>query len=272
MTLQEATLAMLHVRPATISDQKMILYLIDEAADWLRTKGTDQWAAPWPNETERDERVSRGLQGHRTWMVEDDGIPIATISCRPDANPDLWTESEQTDPAVYVSRLVVSRSHAGQGIGTELIDWAGSWARQIYGARWIRIDVWTTNIALHSYYEEQGFNFVRFCDDVEYPSAALFQKPTDHIRRADVPRLKEKPDLIKPGQSVSSADPRAPVMPKARTNAPQSTRASVAYRLSCRCGAAATPLKILVRACACLPGLAVLRNSRTLFQLQSRQR
>lgn len=271
MTPQEAALAMLHVRPATISDQKMILYLIGEAADWLRGKGTDQWASPWPNERERDERVSRGLRDHRTWMVEDDGIPVATISCKPDANRDLWTESEQTDLAVYVSRLVVSRSYAGQGIGTELIDWAGSWARQIYGARWIRIDVWTTNIALHSYYQERGFSFLRFCDDVRYPSAALFQKSTDDIRPADVTRLKEKPDLIKPGQSIRSADLCTPVMPEAWTSTPQSTRVSVAYRVAQGCAAAAMPFKILAKSYAYLPGLTLLRNRR-LFQLPSRQR
>jgi len=193
---------MLRVRPAVESDLKLILYLIDEAADWLRAKGINQWNAPWPNEIERDARVKRGLEGHRTWIVEDDGIPIATISARPDANPDLWAESEQDDPAVYVSRLVVSRSYAGAGVGAELVNWVGMWARKQYGARWIRIDVWTTNIALHSYYQKEGFRFLRFCDDVDYPSAALFQRSTDDIRSTDVPRLEEKPKLIKPDKPV----------------------------------------------------------------------
>jgi GNAT superfamily N-acetyltransferase len=193
---------MLHVRPARESDLKVILYFIEEAADWLRAKGIDQWNSPWPNETERDARVKRGLEAERTWIVEDDGIPIATISARPDANPDLWTKSEQGDPAVYVSRLVVSRTYAGLGVGSELVNWVGMWARKQYGARWIRIDVWTTNIALHSYYQKEGFRFLKFCDDVAYPSAALFQRSTAGIRSADVPRLKEKPKLIKSDKSI----------------------------------------------------------------------
>lgn len=182
------------------SDLNLILDMIEEAADWLRAKGSSQWNRPWPNEKERDARVGRGLTVGRTWIVEDDGIPIATITCAPDANPTLWTRSEQADPAVYVSRLVVSRSYAGQGIGAELIDWAGRWAAHQYGAQWIRIDVWTTNIAVHSYYERLSFWFVKFCDAVEYPSAALFQKPTANFSVTSTPRLNEQPDLIGPNQ------------------------------------------------------------------------
>jgi GNAT superfamily N-acetyltransferase len=191
-------LIMLHVRPAVTSDLELILHMIDEAAAWLRATDTNQWDKPWPNERERDVRVERGLDAGGTWLVEDDGIPVATITCKPDADPELWTKMEQAEPAVYVSRLVVSRGHAGQGIGAELINWAGRWAGRQYGARWIRIDVWTTNIALHQYYEDLGFWFVRFGHATRYPSAALFQKPTATISSISTPRLKEQPQLIRP--------------------------------------------------------------------------
>ena len=55
---------------------------------------------------------------------------------------------------------------------------------QSWQAHWIRINVWTTNIALHNYYEKQRFEPVRICqfdDPGSYPSAALFQKPTAEI-------------------------------------------------------------------------------------------
>src|SRR5271169_6772585 len=103
---------MLAVRVATTSDLETIVGLIDEAAAWLGMKGTDQWSKPWPTEAKRNGRIRRGLKAQRTWIVEDDAIPVATITCRPDANPELWTKSEQRDPAVYVSRLIVRRSHA----------------------------------------------------------------------------------------------------------------------------------------------------------------
>jgi GNAT superfamily N-acetyltransferase len=187
---------MLRIRRASNDDRKLILYTIEEAADWLRTKDTDQWAKPWPSEPERNARVERGLLEGRTWIVEEDGIFAATITCRPHANNELWTGRERQDSAVYVSRLVVSRDHAGQGIGAELVNWAGWLAAQQFGARWIRIDVWTTNIALHNYYRRNGFLFVRFSDKVGYPSTALFQKPTASITVTDIPRLTDRPDLV----------------------------------------------------------------------------
>jgi ribosomal protein S18 acetylase RimI-like enzyme len=187
---------MLSIRRADNEDLKLILYFIDEAADWLRTKGTDQWAKPWPNEPERDARVVRGLRGGRTWIVEDDGVPVGTITCRREGNSELWSQQEQAEQSLYVSRLIVSRSYKGCGIGAELLDWAGLLAARQWEARWIRIDVWTTNTALHSFYEARGFSFVRLCDKVAYPSSALFQKPTAHIQTADVPRLKDTPQLI----------------------------------------------------------------------------
>ena len=36
----------LSVRQAVVGDMPTILAMIDEAADWLGTKGTDQWARP----------------------------------------------------------------------------------------------------------------------------------------------------------------------------------------------------------------------------------
>jgi len=92
----------------------------------------------------------------------------------------LKPADELSEPAVYVSRLIVSRSQAGRGLGAALIDWAGLRGLDEWAASSIRVDVWTTNLALHEYYKRQGFEHLRtleFEDPWEYPSAALFQKP-----------------------------------------------------------------------------------------------
>jgi ribosomal protein S18 acetylase RimI-like enzyme len=95
---------------------------------------------------------------------------------------------------VYVCRLVVNRGHTGQALGAGLLDWAGFRALRCYGARWVRVDVWTTNVALHAYYQRQGFEFYGFCEAVaEYPSAALFQKPTDRIKPTDSTKFQVAP-------------------------------------------------------------------------------
>jgi GNAT superfamily N-acetyltransferase len=183
------------IRPAASEDMTAILGLIGEAAKWLQeTKDTDQWARPWPNQNARDDRVSQGIEHGLTWMVEDDGRLVGTVTCRKQGTDILWTAEELLDRAVYVSRLIVSRDYAGRGIGAALIDWAGRRGIQGWDANWIRVDVWTRNWALHNYYKSQGFMHLRTCpfdNEWDYPSAALFQKSTADIDGAAAERFKE---------------------------------------------------------------------------------
>jgi GNAT superfamily N-acetyltransferase len=171
-------------------DHATIIGLIDAAAGWLRTKNTDQWKEPWPSEEDRNHRIRRDLIAGKTWIAWDDGTAAATITA--DLEDQIWPAEAQRDPAVYVHRLIVNRRYAGQGLGAALLDWAGARARRKHRARWVRIDVWTTNKALHAYYLRQGFEFWGYCDAVGYyPSAALFQKATDPIRQPGPPPFEQ---------------------------------------------------------------------------------
>jgi GNAT superfamily N-acetyltransferase len=171
----------LRIRRGTTRDT--IIGLIDEAASWLRGKDTDQWATPWPNRAARDGRVRRGLCNGHTWIAEAAGRRIATLTYRAQGNRVLWTREEDRVPAQYVSRLIVARHAAGLGVGRAMVDWAAARAVCDWDAQWIRIEVCTTNVALHNYYEKIGFGFSRIasCEANDYPSAALFQKPTSEI-------------------------------------------------------------------------------------------
>jgi len=183
------------IRLARQADMPAILHLINSAAKWLEAcKDTDQWARPWPDEGSRDARVEQGIKDGLTWIVEDSpGMLAATVTCREHGNDTLWSEAELAEDAVYVSRLIVSRELAGHGIGAALIDWAGALGIRQRQAKWIRVDVWTTNLALHDYYCGQGFDYLRtvpFQDYWDYPSAALFQKATTKIDWVSAARFK----------------------------------------------------------------------------------
>jgi hypothetical protein len=194
---------------ATTEDFDTVLGLIDDAAAWLRTKGTDQWEAPWPNRDARDARVMRGLAGGKTWIVRDGNVAVATVTLTPKLNPRVWSRPACTcdlgERAVYAHRLITARSHAGCGLGAQLIDSAGLDARYRYGAQWIRIDVWNTNAALHGYYLGTGFETCGVCDDPDYPSGMLFQKRTARIEASDTPLL-DRPSLVSPGSARSSGE------------------------------------------------------------------
>jgi len=181
------------IRNAMADDMPAILGLIREAASWLQqSKNTDQWARPWPDEESRDARVTQGIRDGLTWIVEDEGTLAGTITCRERGSDRLWTPAELSETAVYVSRLIACRAQAGMGLGAALIDWAGARGQHAWDADWIRVDVWTTNLALHDYYKSQGFEHLRtleFHNPWDYPSAALFQKPTVEIDAAAAARF-----------------------------------------------------------------------------------
>jgi GNAT superfamily N-acetyltransferase len=175
----------------TRRNRKAVLRLIDEASAWLRTKDTDQWAEPWPDRKKRDERVRRDLADRKTWIVWDGKTPAATVTIADAANPLVWEgcECDVTEPAVYVHRLVTAREYGGRGLGTEMIDWAGMRGYRLNGAKWIRIDVWTSNTGLHQYYKMGGFEPCGYCADPDYPSGALFQKPVSEIGELAIPQV-----------------------------------------------------------------------------------
>jgi GNAT superfamily N-acetyltransferase len=169
------------LRRATEHDHNEIIGLIDAAAEWLRTKNTDQWVQPWPSEEDRSHRIRDDLRSGKTWIASEGDMPIATITASGEDSM-AWPRDSRRDRAVYVCRLVVSRANAGQGLGADLLNWAALRARDRNDARWVRVNVWTTNDALHAYYRQQGFGFCGFSEELhDHPSLALFQKPTAGI-------------------------------------------------------------------------------------------
>ncbi len=177
------------VAPAMLDDLGLLIAFRDEASRWLAARGIDQWTRPWPTEDLMAKGMLRNIRAGETFIVWDDGRPAATITVDRWAIPDLWTPEEVTEPALYAHKLTVARAYASQGLGGELLDWAGGRAA-IDGAQWLRVDVWTTNRELQQYYLDHGFTHVRTVALAHNPSGALFQRPA---RQAATPHLREAP-------------------------------------------------------------------------------
>lgn len=178
---------------ATDETLNIILHLIRQARGWLEGKGTDQWSEPWPNRKQRDARVWRGLLVGATWIVWAGQRAAATVTVAKTPNSDVWRDADckVDDPAIYAHRLIIDRQFAGWGLGAELIDWTGLRAHQEYGAKWIRIDVWSSNKGLHDYYMKRGFEPCGSAPDPHYPSGMLLQKPVSEIPEPFSPLLTE---------------------------------------------------------------------------------
>jgi hypothetical protein len=163
----------MRITRATPDDLDILITFRDQAAAWLASKGIDQWQEPWPTEDLMVEGMLGNIEAGDTFIVwDDDHTPAATITINRYAKPELWTEQERAEPALYAHKVTVDRTYGGQGLGAD----------------WLRVDVWTTNEHLQHYYLRQGFTYVRTVVLPHNPSGALFQRPA---QRAPTPRLHE---------------------------------------------------------------------------------
>ncbi|MFJ2301483.1 GNAT family N-acetyltransferase [Streptomyces sp. NPDC087787] len=136
-------------------DLAKLLTFRQEAAAWLSRLGTDQWQRPYPAD-----KLLATIEAGEVFMVRDGDATAATITLTPVAEEGLWTADELRDPSLFINKLTVARTHAGQNLGGRLLDWAGDRGCRA-GAEWLRLDAWTTNIGLQAYYLRQGFRHVR---------------------------------------------------------------------------------------------------------------
>lgn len=168
---------MLTITPAGPADLDVILAMRDEASNWLKTKGIDQWTRAWPDDDTQATRILASINAGETWMIHDHDTPAATVAVDHYADPHLWTPGERAEPAAYMHRLIVARAYARIGLGAHIIEWiAVSAASQ--GLTWLRADVWTTNPGLQDYYTRHGWTHLRTVNVEAYPSGALFQRST----------------------------------------------------------------------------------------------
>jgi GNAT superfamily N-acetyltransferase len=163
----------LSIHQATPADIPTVVDLWNEAKAWLGAKGPDQWQYPV-----KMHNIYRAVEAGAYWLVEPTagGPATATVTLDPHADPSLWRPEEQPDQALYVHRLVVRRSEAHHNLGADILDWANEQVRTA-GRKFLRLDAWTNNVALHDYYRRLGFRGVRI---VDHPtgSGALFERDT----------------------------------------------------------------------------------------------
>ncbi|GAA4105414.1 MULTISPECIES: GNAT family N-acetyltransferase [Streptomyces] len=143
------------ITPAQPGDLAKLLAFREEAAAWLRELGSDQWSRPYPAD-----RLMATIESGTVFMVCDGDATAATITLTPEAEAGLWTGDELGEPSMFINKLTVARTHAGQNVGGRLLDWAGDRAHRA-SAKWLRLDAWTTNEGLQRYYLRQGFDHVR---------------------------------------------------------------------------------------------------------------
>jgi GNAT superfamily N-acetyltransferase len=206
---------MMTIRQAVPADIQTVLSILRSAADWLHSRGYDQW--PDGSPSLGLDRIRSQIARGDFWLVSTDDDPTAVIAISWEGDQDFWTAEELAEPAVYLAKAAIVRRSAGEGIGALLLRWACDWAAR-HGARWARLDAWKTNADLHAYYRALGWDYLRTVDAPGRNSGALFQRPAvldpearDAFKLRAIPSQPERPVPIRAGSQVLTDTAEGPV-------------------------------------------------------------
>lgn len=140
------------LRAARLGDLAEVLDILTEAARWAQSVGVDRWwPVPFPEAWVRP-GIMRGevrVAARRARIVGT--LTLTAVDSR------MW--GHQPPVAGYVHRLAVRRADAHQGLGSRMLDDAGTEVRA-WGRSKLRLDCLATNESLVRYYRRLGFREV----------------------------------------------------------------------------------------------------------------
>ena len=133
------------------ADVAVIRALYDDAITFQKRAGLPAWSQVDPAVIDRD------IRGQHQYALTVDGTVAGIFSLCPDAvlDRELW-RGRDPQAARYINRIIVRRSHAGQGLFGPMLAWCRAEARRL-GVRLLRMDTWADNPALVAYYQRHGF-------------------------------------------------------------------------------------------------------------------
>jgi len=136
----------------TEADLEPFVELLESAAQWLWVKGIRQWR-PGSMRAQRTPLERWTRSGHLV-VARSEADLVGGCALVPEPTAEWAFHSE---PSHYVHKLVVARSHAGQGIGRLVLRWCQGQAQDAGMSR-LRLDCWDGNAKLRAFYRECGFS------------------------------------------------------------------------------------------------------------------
>lgn len=165
----------MEIRRGDLDDLPAVMAMLDGAVAWLDASGrTGQWGTePFSGQPGRVEGIAEKIREGTTWIAEFDGTPAGAMTLAP--GPPRYVEPA-TEPEVYVTLLVASRSHAGLGVGSALLAHARDETRRA-GVELLRVDCYAGSAGeLVAYYRRNGFEPTESFTVGTWPGQVLAQR------------------------------------------------------------------------------------------------
>ena len=134
-------------------DLNRYLDLLEALADWLHSRGIEQW--PRGRARNGHAYYAASIEKQEVHLAFDGDALVGALRLLM-RDGIVWPEVKEDD-ALYLYNLAVTRTAAGKGLGRWLLDWA---ERQVAdaGRKYLRLDCVPTNMFLRTYYEDAGFS------------------------------------------------------------------------------------------------------------------
>jgi len=143
---------MMKIQNSTAADIDEIFRLYHWGTELQKAK---KGSTHWP-EFDR-QLVETEIAENRQWKIMIDD-KVACIWATTFSDPQIW-EERNSDPSVYIHRIVTSPDFSGQNLVTTIVDWARAYAND-NDKKYIRMDTVGNNTGLINYYGKCGFDFL----------------------------------------------------------------------------------------------------------------
>jgi GNAT superfamily N-acetyltransferase len=131
-----------------------VLAIVQDAAAWLASRRIPQWTY-YATEAGAAQVRRRIEQDEVYLFLNATGQSIGT-ACIQWTDTQYWGERGNDGQAGYIHQLAIRRSVGGQGIGSDILEWAISHIGTA-GRSMARLDCAASNCVLCAYYERHGF-------------------------------------------------------------------------------------------------------------------
>jgi GNAT superfamily N-acetyltransferase len=168
------SIGQLYIERADLGELNLFMEILDQAADWLVSKGIHQWISPIPKKTW--EIVTRGIDRGNVFLLKSENHDQALGTLHLEWVNSLYWPRDPTG-AGYVYNLAIRPDNMGLGIGRAILKWARNYVRS-QGIAYLRVDCSAQNEKLRYYYENVGFHYRGQVYDREY-TAALFEMSSE---------------------------------------------------------------------------------------------
>jgi ribosomal protein S18 acetylase RimI-like enzyme len=145
------------IRRAAPEDISVLTEIRNDAFANKLAHGDYAWGKKMLTDTDVLNILSRSFARKEVYVVEQEGVPVATFTlCLDGERSDITTWGSPDPLAAYVHRICVRKGFNGRGLGSYIVDWCAHELSSL-NRRFLRLDCDVRNATLCAYYESLGF-------------------------------------------------------------------------------------------------------------------